>query len=323
MLRTLLSLLFAFVVATPNAAWPQEFPSKVVRIISPYPTGLAPDVAIRVLADALTKSWGQPVIVEARPGANGFIAFEAAKKSVPDGYTILMSGQPHLAVAPKLFTKVPYDPEQDFAPISMLYRAHLFIAVATGAPYKSVKDLVAAARSNPGKLNYSSPYIGSPPHMSAALLAHLTGIQMVHIAYKEAAAVYNSVGTGDVHLAFGTIGSLIPVLNAGRVRLLAVGSATRLPTHPTVPTVQESGGPAGYVADFWNAITAPRGTPGAVIQRLNGGVAGALRQKDVQERFHKIGFEPVSSTPEVLAELIRSELKVYGDLISRTGIKAE
>jgi tripartite-type tricarboxylate transporter receptor subunit TctC len=323
MVRTLANLLFAIIVIAPGAAWPQDFPSKLVRIISPYPTGLAPDVAIRVLADAMSKSWNQPVIVEARPGANGFIAFGAAKKADPDGYTILMSGQPHLAVAPKLFKKVPYDPEQDFAPISMLYRAHLFIAVAAGAPYKSIKDLVAAARANPGKLNYSSPYIGSPPHMSAALLAHLTGMKMVHVAYKEASQVYNSVGTGDVHLALGTIGSLIPVINAGRVRLLAVGSASRLPSHPEVPTVVESGGPAGYVADFWNAITAPRGTPPAVIQRLNAGVAGALRQKDVQERFQKLGFEPVSSTPEVLAELIRSELKVYGDLISRTGITAE
>ena len=226
-------------------------------------------------------------------------------------------------MAPKLFKKVPYDPEQDFVPISMLYRAHLLIAVATAAPYRSIKDLVAAARANPGKLNYSSPYIGSPPHMSAALLAYMTGIQMVHVPYKEAAQVYNAVGTGDVHLALGTIGSLLPVINAGRVRLLAVGSRARLPSHPEVPTVEESGGPAGYEADFWNAVTAPRGTPPAVIQRLNGGVAGALRQADVQKRFRDLGFEPVSSTPEMLAGLIRSELKVYGDLISRTGIAAE
>ncbi len=323
MYRTFAGCVFALIAMAPAAAWPQEFPVKLVRIISPYPTGLAPDVAIRILADALSKSWNQPVIVEARPGANGFIAFEAAKKSPPDGYTMLMSGQPHLAVAPKLFKKIPYDPEQDFAPISMLYRAHLFIAVAAGAPYRSIKDLVAAARANPGKLNYSSPYIGSPPHMSAALLAHLSGIQMVHVPYKEAAQVYNAVGTGDVHLALGTIGSLIPVINAGRVRLLAVGARFRLASHPEVPTVEESGGPAGYEADFWNAITAPRATPAAVIQRLNAAVVGTLRQSDVQERFRKLGFEPVSSTPESLAELIRSELKVYGDLISRTGIAAE
>jgi len=321
--RTIPSILFALIVVAPGAAWPQEFPAKLVRIITPYPTGLAPDVAIRVLADAMGKAWNHPVIVEGRPGANGFIAFEAAKKSSPDGYTILMSGQPHLAVAPKLFKKVPYDPEQDFAPISMLYRAQLFIAVAAGAPYQSIKDLVAAARANPGKLNYSSPYIGSPPHMSAALLAHLTGMDIVHVPYKEAAAVYNAVGTGDVALALGTIGSLIPTLKAGRVKLLAVGSRTRLSSHPDVPTVEESGGPAGFEADFWNAITAPRGTPPAVIQRLNAAVVGALRQQDVQERFRRLGFEPTSSTPEALAQLIRSELKVYGDLISRTGIKAE
>lgn len=321
MYRNLVSCLVAFIVALP--AWSQEFPTKPLRIISPYPTGLAPDIAIRILADALAKSWNQPVIVEARPGANGFIAFEAAKRSPPDGYTILMSGQPHLAVAPKLFKKIPYDPEQDFAPISMLYRAHLFIAVAAGAPYKSIKDLVAAARANPGKLNYSSPYIGSPPHMSAALLAHLSGVQMVHVPYKEAAQVYNAVGTGDVHLALGTIGSLTPVINAGRVRLLAVGARSRLPSHPEVPTVTESGGPGEYEADFWNAVTAPRATPAAVIQRLNAAVVGALRQAEVQERFRKLGFEPVSSTPQALADLIRSELKVYGDLISRTGIAAE
>ena len=320
MYRTFVSCLVAFMAALP--AWSQEFPSKPVRIISPYPTGLAPDVAIRILADALSKSWNQPVIVEGRPGGNGFIALEATKKANPDGYTILLSGQPQLAVVPKLFKKVPYDPEQDFAPITLMYRAHQFIAVGKGSPYKSVKDLVAAARANPGKLNYSSPYIGSPPHMGAALLAQQTGVQMVHVAYKEASQVYNAVGT-DVDLAFGTIGSLIPVLNAGRVRLLAVGTKSRVASHPDVPTVAESGGPAGYDADFWNALIAPRGTPAAVIQRLNVAIAAALRQKDVQEKFHNIGFEPVSSTPEAVAALVHSDLKLFGDLISRTGIAAE
>lgn len=323
MSRTFASCVFALIILAPAPAWPQDYPARLVRIITPYPTGLAPDVAIRVLADAMSKSWNQTVIVEARPGANGFIAFEAAKRSAPDGYTVLMSGQPHLAVAPKLFKKIPYDPEQDFAPISMLYRAHLFIGVATGAPYRSMKELIDTVRANPGKYNYSSPYIGSPPHMSAALLAHQTGIRMVHVPYKEASQVYNSVGTGDVELAFGTIGSFIPTVKSGRVRLLAVAAKSRLPSHPEVPTVEESGGPAGFESDFWNALTVPRGTPASVIQRLNATVVGVLRQPDVQERFGRLGFEPVSSTPEALAALIRAEQKVYGDLISRTGITAE
>jgi tripartite-type tricarboxylate transporter receptor subunit TctC len=320
MYRTFASLLLALFVAVP--AWSQDFPSKLVRIISPYPTGLAPDVAIRVLADALSKSWGQPVIVEGRPGANGFIALEATKKSNPDGYTILMSGQPQLAVVPRLFKKVPYDPEQDFAPISLMYRAHQFIAVGVNSPYKSIKDLLAAARENPGKLNYSSPYIGSPPHMAAALLAQQSGVQMVHIAYKDGSQVYNAVGA-DVHLAFGTIGSIIPVLNGGRVRLLAVGTKSRVASHPDVPTVEESGGPAGYDVDFWIALVAPRGTPTPVIGRLNAAVGDALRTKDVQDKFANIGLEAASSAPETVAELVHSDLKLYGDLVARTGIAAE
>lgn len=305
-----------------TAAAAQDYPAKAVRIISPNATGFAPDIAVRAMADALAKRWNQPVVVEARPGANGFIAIEAAKRAAPDGYTILTAGQPQLAVIPKLFSKVPYEVD-DFLPVSTVYRAPFFLAVGAAAPWRSVKDLIAAARAAPGKLTYSSPYLGSPGHMGAALLAHNTGTSMLHVAYKEGSQVYTSVGTGEIDLTFGTAGSVLPMLKAGRIKLLAIASASRVPGYPDVPTVEESGGPPGFEVDVWNAFLVPRGTPPAIVASINAAMTDALKQTELQESLRKIGMTPSSSTPATLAEMIRSDAKIYGDLISRTGIKAE
>lgn len=300
----------------------QEFPSKPLRIISPNATGFAPDIALRLVAEAMTKGLGQPVVVEARPGANGFIALEAAKRATADGYTLVAAGQPQLAVIPKLFKKVPYQAE-DFAPVSTLYSAPFYIAVSVSAPYKSVRDLIAAARANPGKLTYSSPYVGSPPHMGGALLAFGTGTQMLHVPFKEAVQVYTAVGTGDVDVALGSIGSVTPMLKAGRIRLLAIAARARTSSYPDVPTVEESGGPAGFQIDVWNALLVPRGTPPALIARLNAAIVDAIRQPDIQQRFRQSGLESVSSTPAAITEMIQADQKIYGELINRTAIAAE
>ena len=321
--RLLLSLAGFAALAAASPALPQAFPAKPVRIISPYPNGLTPDIAARAVADRLSRSWNQPVVVEPRPGANGFIAIGAAKKAAPDGYELLLAGQAHLSINPNIFPKAPYDAEQDFVPLSQIYRTPFFIAVAAGGPYKSVADLIAAAKASQKKLSYSSPYVGSPPHLGAALFAHLIGAEMVHVPFKDGAQIYISVANGDVDWALGSVGSVLPLLKAGKLKLIAFAQKTRLPDYPDIPTVAEAGGPEGYEVDTWVSLVAPRGTPAELARRISSDIAAALADATIRERFKGIGVDPVPSTPAQLAELIRSDTKVYGEIVRRAGVKAE
>jgi tripartite-type tricarboxylate transporter receptor subunit TctC len=322
---TLLLAVAAIALATaPQDARPQDFPRKPVRVISPYPTGITPDAAVRLLADKLAKAWGQTVIVDPRPGANGFIAIGIAKKAEADGHQLMLAGNAHLAINPNLFRSVPYDPVKDFVPLSTIYRAPFFLAVAANGPLRGVADLVARAKANPGKVSYSSPYIGSPPHLGAALLAYMTGTQMLHVAYKEGPQIYVAVANGEVDWALGTLGSVNPLVSAGRLRLVAIAAKARLPSHPDVPTVVEAGGPPGYEVDTWVSLVAPRGTPDALTRRISADIAAALAQPDLQERYRAtLGVEPFATAPRQMADLLRADLKSYGELIKRTGITAE
>jgi len=313
----------ALLAAASSGASAQGFPSKPVRIVSPYPSGLTPDIAARAIADRLSKTWGQPVIVEPRPGANGFIAIGAAKKAAPDGHELLLAGQAHLAINPRLFKSVPYDPEKDFVPLSLIYSTPFFVAVSTAGSYKTIPDLIAAAKASQRKLSYSSPYIGSPPHLGGALFAYLTGTQMVHIPYKEAAQVYISVANGDVDWALGSIGSTLPLVKAGKIKLLAIAAKFRDPEHPDLPTVAEAGGPAGYEVDTWVSLVAPQGTPPELARRISADIAAALGDREVKERFKGIGVDPVSTTPAQLANLVKRDLEAYGEIVKRTGVTAD
>jgi tripartite-type tricarboxylate transporter receptor subunit TctC len=313
----------ATLAALATGAFPQEFPTKPVRIVSPYPSGLTPDIAARAIADRLSKTWGRPVIVEPRPGANGFLAIGAVKKAAPDGHELLLAGQAHLAINPRLFASVPYDPEKDFVPLSLIYRTPFFIAVSAAGIYKTIPELIAAAKASQRKLSYSSPYVGSPPHLGGALFAYLTGTQMVHVPYKEAAQVYIAVANGDVDWALGSIGSTLPLTKAGKLRLLAIAARSRDPEHPEIPTVAEAGGPAGYEVDTWVSLVAPQGTPPALARRISADIATALGDLEVRERFKGIGVDPVSNTPAELAGLVKRDLAAYGDIVKRTGVTAE
>jgi tripartite-type tricarboxylate transporter receptor subunit TctC len=323
MIRTVLLTIGMTLASSSPWASAQHFPNKVVRIVSPYPPGIAPDIAGRALADRLSKVWGQQVIVEPHPGANGFIAISLFKKAAADGHTLLIASDAHLAINPNLFHDIPYDPEKDFVPLSLIYKASLFVAVAAQGPYRTISDLIAAAKANPGKINYSSPYIGSPPHLGGALFAYLTGTEMVHVAFKEGTQVYASVANGDVDWALGSVGSMIALIRAGKIKIIAVASTSRFPGQPDVPTVGEAGGPAGFEANAWLALLAPQGTPTELARRINTDVVKALDVDELKERLRGIGVDPISSTPEQLSDLIRTDLKVYGDIVKRTGVKAE
>jgi tripartite-type tricarboxylate transporter receptor subunit TctC len=313
----------ALLLVAASGALAQGFPSKPVKIVSPYPNGLTPDIAVRAVAERLTRTWGHPVIVEPRPGANGFIAIGQAKKAAPDGYELLLAGQGHLAINPRLFKSVPYDSEKDFAPLSVIYRTVFFVAVKPDGPYKSIPELIAAAKVSQKKLSYSSPYVGSPPHLGAAELAWLTGTQMVHVPYKEAAQVYIAVANGDVDWALGSIGSTLPLVKAGKLKLLAIAAKARDAEHPDIPTVEEAGGPKGYEVDTWVSLVAPAGMAPELARRLSGDIAAAVADPEVKERFKGIGVDPVSTTPAELAELVKRDLAAYGDIVKRTGVTAE
>jgi tripartite-type tricarboxylate transporter receptor subunit TctC len=299
------------------------FPSKVVKITAPYSSGAGPAIFMRVMADKLARVWGQPVIVDSRPGASGFIAIEAVKNAAPDGHEILVVSNAHVAINPALYKKLPYDPEKDFVPVARIYYTPFFITSSTSGPYQTVPALIAAAKANPGKVSYGSSYVGSPSHLGGAEFEFLTGTRMIHIPYKEQSQMYAAIANGDVGWAFSTLASALPLMKVGRLKLLAIATKQRLKTQPEVPTVEEAGGPAGFAIDSWLALLAPRGTPPEIVRRINAEVNKQLADPEVLERMQFMGFEPAPSTPEQLGELIRSDIRRYAELVRRTGATAE
>src|SRR6266480_1396328 len=324
--RTTLSRLFALAGAWLIAAVPavaQTYPSKVVKITAPYSAGAGPAVFTRVLAEKLSRAWSQQVLVDPRPGASGFIAIEAVKNAAPDGHELLVVSNAHVAINPALYKKLPYDPDKDFVPVAMFYRTPFFLTVATAGPYQNVRALIAAAKANPGTITYGSSYVGSPSHLGSAEFEFLTGTKMIHVPFKDQSQMYVSIANGDVGWAFSTLGSALPLIQSGKIKLIAIASRERLKTQPDVPTIDEAGGPAGFEVGSWLALVAPRGTPPDVVQRINAEVNRQLADADVKLQLQNFGFEAAPGTPEQLAETIRAEAKKYGELVRRTGATAE
>ena len=305
------------------AAMAQSFPAKVVRINVPFSASSGPAVFLQVLAEKLSKAWGERVIIDPRPGASGFIAIEAVRNAAPDGHELLIVSNSHVAINPALYKKLPYDPERDFSPVALVYRTPYFVAVSAAGPYQNIPALIAAARANPGKLSYGIAFIGSPPHLGGALMGFLTGTEMVAVPFKEQTQLYVALASGDLAWAFSTIGSALPLMKAGKVKLIAIAARSRSPAHPDVPTLEEAGGPAGLELDSWLALMAPRGTPARVIRRINADVTKQMADPDVVERLRVLGFEAAPHSPEDVARLIRDDTKKYGELVRRVGATAD
>ncbi|MFM9969339.1 MAG: Bug family tripartite tricarboxylate transporter substrate binding protein [Burkholderiales bacterium] len=301
----------------------QSYPVKPVRISSVFPTGLTPDVVLRVVAERLSNVWGQPVLVEPRPGANGFPAFEALKRAAPDGHELLLITGSQLTLNPHILKSVPYDPINDFSPVSMIYRTGFLMVVANNGPYQKVQDIVAAARANPGKINYSSPFVGSPPHIGGALLGQLTNTTMVPVHYKEAAQLFISVANGDTAFVMAGSGSASPLVRAGRLKFLAVVGPARLESDPEVPTMKEAGGPEALDVDSWGGIMAPRATSPDLVRRISADIVRVMAEAGVQERYRKVGFEPRASTPAEMANLIKAEYRRFGELAKQLNISPD
>ena len=324
--RTSLALGLAGIAAAatlPGVAAAQDFPGKPVRIITPFPVGGGPDGVARLVADKLSRTWGQPVVVENRPGGNGFIAIDAWKRGAKDGTDILIADNVHIAAYPSLFKKLPYDPVKDFDTLLPLFKTYFFFTVPTNSKYKTVADLIADAKANPGKLNYGSWSVGNPVHLGSELFESMTGTQMEHVIFKETTQLYTSVSTGDINFAMGSAATAGPLYRAGKLRLLALAAPQRSPEFPDVPTVAESGGPKDFAVTGWNAIAVPPGLPAAVTDKIKRDIEQALTGPDVAEKFKTFGYEPFPTTRAQFDQFVKDEAKRFGDVIRQANVSLD
>ena len=313
----LAACVLAFGGLTATLAQAQDFPTGPVRILTPFPAGAGPEAVVRVLAEKLQKKWGKPVIVENKPGANGFLAIDAFRRGATDGHDLIQLDNVHLVAYPHLFKKLPYDPVKDFDPVTPLFRTYFFVGVPANSPHKTVGDLLADAKAHPGKLNYGSWSVGNPVHLGSALLESMTGTEMQHIIYKEVSMLYTGVATGELHWSLGSLASAGPMQRSGKIKFIGVTAPKRHAAFPDVPTVAESGGPAGYEVTGWTTIAAPKGLPKAVAEKIQKDIEAALAEPDMKERYAAFGYEPFPATRDQFNAYIASESTKYADVIKR------
>jgi len=311
--------------ATPSAIaqGAAEWPTKPVRVLTPFPAGAGPEAVMRVVAEKLGKLWGKPVIVENRPGGNGFIAIGAFKQGDKDGYDLIQLDNVHLSAYPHLFKKLPYDPKADFEPITPLFKAAFFFAVPTGSSYKSVGDLIADAKARPGRLNFGSWSVGNPVHLGSEQFKVMTATQMEHVIYKETSQLYTSVANGELAFALGSYGTSGSLQRAGRIRYLAVAGPKRLPAYPDVPTVGESGGPADFNVVGWTALAAPKGLSPAILEKIRHDVEKVLAEPDIAQRYTTFGYEPFPATSDQFNAYVSAESARYAQVIKSARISLD
>jgi tripartite-type tricarboxylate transporter receptor subunit TctC len=319
--RSFLTVAVACLMAA--GAHAQSFPDKPVKIILPFPTGTGPDTVMRLVGERLAKIWGQQVIIENRAGANGWLAMGAAKSAAPDGYTLLQSDAPPMTVAPFLWKKLPYDPVKDFEPIAGLYRTYYFVTVAADSKWNTVGDLIAAAKANPGKLTYGSSGNGGNLHLGPAMMERATGTKMLHIPYKETTQIYIAINTGDISWAVGTASTTKPMLQANKIKYLAITGPKRSPLFPNVPTVAEAGGPANYELQTWVALYAPAGVPKAVVSKVNADVGKVLQDPEVKAYLSSVGFETMINTPAEMNDVVRKDSAMFKDVVKDLNIQLD
>lgn len=320
-------LLFAVIAATCMAAvlsdaGAQAYPAKPVRLIVPAPPGSAPDFLSRLLAPKLSDTWGQPMVIDNVLGAGGNIGTDRVAKSAADGYTLLFNTIGPIGVNTSMYEKLPFDPVKDFAPITLVAKVPNILVVHPGVPVASVKELIAYARQNPGKLRYGSPGSGTSNHLSAELLKVMAGIDLLHIPYKSSAQMTTDILGGQVEVVFHNAPVLLPHVKSGALRGLAVTGATRNPSTPDLPTVAEAGVP-GFEVTAWFGFMAPAGTPQPVISKIHADVVKAMAAPDVRERMLVQAAQPVGSTPQEYAEFIRAEIAKWAKVVKRSGAKVE
>ncbi len=310
--------------AIPGVGFAQApaFPARPLRIVVPYTPGGTNDVIARVLGQKLQEMWSQPVVVENKPGAAGNIGAAEVSKAAPDGYTLLLTNINIVSMNPGLIERMPFDPQRDFAPISLLGTSALMLVVHPSVPAQNVLQLIDLARREPGKLSYASSGNGSPQHMSAEMFKAMTKTSMVHVPYRGAAPAIADLVGGQVQVTVGVVNQLLPHIRSGRLRALAVTSRTRLASAPDVPTLAEAGVP-GYESEIWLGLAAPAGTPPAIIDTINNAVRRVMAMPDVVEKLNGQGIGVLVGTPEQMRQRSLEDLKRWGDVIRSAGIKLE
>ena len=320
-LRMLVGVAFATgLAAIEGYAQPAAYPDHPVKMLVGFAAGGGTDVAGRILAQKLTETLGQSVVVENRPGASGMIAAEAVAKSAADGYTLMMGSQTTLAVAPALYRKFSIDPARDFAGVAMAGVSPLVLVVHPSVPVQSVHDLIALAKAKPGTINFGSGGLGTTPHMAGELFSIQAGVKMLHVAYRGEAPAINDLLGGQLQLIFANLSAVIGNVKAGSLRALAVTSAQRAATAPEIPTIAEVALP-GFEAATWFALVAPTGTPREIVLRLNAEVTRLVGQADTQKRFADLGMTIGPGSPEALDGYIRSEIGKWSQVIKSADIR--
>jgi tripartite-type tricarboxylate transporter receptor subunit TctC len=299
----------------------QAWPDKPIRFVMSAPAGSSIDVLGRTIADKLKDRLGQPVIVDNKPAAGGTVATAEVAKAAPDGYTMLLAFNGPLSITPLLST-VPYDVQKDLAPVIITSSQPNVLAVTSQLPVKTVQELVAYARANPGKLNFASVGNGSSSHLNAELLKSLAGIDIVHIPFNGSPPAVTATIQNETQMIFAVMQPLQPQIQAGKLRALAVTSAKRFPLLPDLPTIAESGYP-GFDALAWNGVLVPAATPKAIVQRLNAEINAVLKDPDVVQKMNASGFALVGGTPEQFGALIKGESDKWAPVIRKAGVKIE
>ncbi len=322
------ALIRAFLAAALLAVltWPAHaqdaYPSKPIRLVVPYPPGGASDVTARLIGQKVTEAWGQQVIIDNRPGANGIVALEHVAKQPPDGYTLLLANLGPNAINPAIYAKLPYDPVKDFAPITLTTLVPQVLVVAPAFEAKTLKDLLDFARANPGKVNYGNGGNGSSNHLGVELMASLAGVSLTSIPYKGDAQAMADAMSGQVTMTLPTVVAATPHIRSGKLRPLAVGTKTRVASLPDVPTMQEAGVP-GYESFSWGGVMAPAGTPVAIINKLHAEFVRILKLPDMQEKLAGLGATVSAAGPAEFAAFLQAEIRKWDGVAKRANIRLE
>jgi tripartite-type tricarboxylate transporter receptor subunit TctC len=300
----------------------QGYPAKPIHFIVPYPAGGPLDTVARLLGAKLSESMKQPIIVDNKPGAGGNIGADFVAKSAPDGYTILMGAVATHAINPTLYASIPYDPVRDFIPVTQVASTPNVLVVNPSVPASNVREFIAYAKANPGKLNFGSGSTGSAGHLAGELFDTLAGVKMVHVPYKGAGPAMQDLIAGQIQLMFDNLASSLGQIKAGRVKALAVTTAKRTALAPDLPTIAESGLP-GFDISTWFGVFLPAKTPPAIVEKLHAEFTRALAAPDVREKMLQLGAEPVGNRPEEFAAFIKSEAGKYAKLVKASGAKVD
>ncbi len=328
MTRTRNSIIASLFIATvvwalpTGAAAQSQYPDRPIRLIVPQAAGSATDTVARILAAELGPQLGQNVIVEDRPGGALTIGLDIVAKSAPDGYTLGMGPIGALAITRHMVAKLPYVIERDFQPIALVTRGHLMLAVSAKSEFKSVQELIAYAKANPGKLSNASSSNGSPGHVGGELFKFMTGTQIVHVPYRGGAAAINDIIAGRIHFMFESLNSIAPHAKSGAVRGLAVSGDRRSPAFPDLPTVAEAG-VKGYSAPTWAGVVGPAGIPRPIVDKLNAAINRTIQTPAFKARFGAIGDEPAGGSPEEFVQTIARDAKKWGEVVKRAQVKLD